>query len=116
MAKGNYPPNFGGGGMGNMLTAKTDDTPPYVGFGFYGTVMRNNVRMARAIWLYKAQFSPPNLDFSTRGDNIDFKTPTIEAVVMALPDGRYMDDAIFSDEEDARAWLNTRASIEPETE
>ena len=98
----------------NMLTAKTDDTPPYVGFGFYGTVLRNNVRLARAIWLYKCQFSPPNVDFSTRGDNIDFKTPTIEGVVMALGDGRYMDDAIFQTETEARAWLNAQAEIEAE--
>ena len=106
--------NSGSGSENNMMTAKIDDTPPYVGFGFYGTVLRSNVRLARAIWLYKCQFSPPNVDFSTRGDNIEFKTPTIEGVVMALADGRYMDDAIFPTEAEAREWLNTQAGIEPE--
>ena len=103
-----------GDGTDNVLSAKTDDTPPYVGFGSYGTVMRRNVRYARAIWLYKCQFSPPNVDYSTRGDNIEFKTPTTEGIVMALADGKYMDDAIFEEEDDAIDWLNNKAGITPE--
>jgi len=95
----------------NILTAKSDDVSPYVGFGFYGVVLRNNVRSYRALWFYKCQFAAPNIEFSTKGESIEFKTPTIEGIVMAVSDNRYMDDAIFANEEEAKAWLDEKASV-----
>ena len=98
----------------SILTAKADDVAPYVGFGFYGIVLRNNVRLYRAIWFYKCQFSAPNIELSTKGESIEFKTPTIEGIVMAVSDNRYMDDAIFTTEADAVGWLDEKGNIVPE--
>jgi len=95
-----------------MLTAKGDDDGAYVGVGFYSTVVRGGVKKFRAIWLRKNKFGIPGESLETKGENINFQTPTIEGTVMQDITGIWKQEAIFEKEESAVEWLNEHANID----
>lgn len=86
---------------------------PYVGFGFYGKGVKAGVPYWRAIWLVKVKFGEPTEDFKTKGETVEFQTPTVEGTVVAASyDATYWkDEARFSTESGAIAWLNGKAGI-----
>jgi phi13 family phage major tail protein len=96
---------------GDTLKANSNDVAPYVGVGFYGAVIRNGVTKYRAVWFYKAQFGEFSDESKTKGDNIEFTTPTIEGTLMALPSGDWKDETTVAAESDALAWLDAKAGI-----
>ena len=63
----------------------SEDVAPYVGLGFYKRRRKNNVTSFTAIWLYKTQFSEPNEEAETKGDSMNFQTPTIEGTAYPTP-------------------------------
>ncbi|MDO4553706.1 MAG: hypothetical protein Q4B70_01005 [Lachnospiraceae bacterium] len=93
------------------VIASADDIAPYVGIGFYGAIKRNNVPSYQAKWLKKVQFSEPNDETDTKGETVNFQTPTIEGTVFQVENGAWKEQAEFSKEEDAKAWLNAKAGI-----
>ena len=93
------------------LSANGSGLQPYVGFGFYGKVVRNNVPYFRAIWLKKVQFSEPNDELSTKGQNVEFKSVTIEGTVMLAADGKGKEEALRSTEAKAKAWLDGKCGL-----
>lgn len=94
-----------------LVTAAATDIAPYLGIGFYGEVRRNNKPSFVAKWLRKTQFSEPNDETDTKGETITFQTPTIEGTVFRADDGAWKEQAEFTTEAAARAWLNTKANI-----
>ena len=92
------------------LSAGTN-TPAYVGFGYYGAVVRNKVKYYRAIWLKKVQFAEPADEMATKGESVAFGTPTLEGVIMLGADGNWKAEATFSTEAAAKAWLDGKAGI-----
>jgi len=97
------------------LTAKGDDDGKPVGVGFYSTVVRKGTKKYRAIWLRKIKFGIPGESLETKGENINFQTPTIEGNVMQDITGIWKEEAIFEKEESAVSWLNANANIEQES-
>jgi len=93
------------------LTARTTDTAPYVGVGFYGTVLRNNVKYYRAVWLYKVKFSEPNDESTTKGDQVQFGTPTINGTYIQLANNIYKDEGLFETEEEAIDFVDGLAVL-----
>jgi phi13 family phage major tail protein len=58
-----------------------DDLPPYVAIGFRAKKSNGQFRY---VWLYKGKFAPPNEEFQTKADKIEFKSPTIEGTFQTL--------------------------------
>lgn len=98
-------------GGGTKLTAKGDDDGAFVGVGFYATTIKEGVRKYRAIWLHKVKFGIPNESLETKGDAINFQTPTIEGTVLTDILGVWKEEAIFDTEAKAKEWLDTLADI-----
>lgn len=86
-------------------------SPVYVGFGFYGKVVRNKVPYWRAIWLKKVQFAEPSDELATKGENIEFSTPELEGTIMMAADGKWKEEGTFSTEAGARAWLDGKCGL-----
>ena len=85
--------------------------PAYVGFGFYGKVVRKKKNYWRAIWLKKVQFAEPSDEFATKGENVEFSTPELEGNIMLAVDGKWKDEATFSTEKGAKDWLDGKSGI-----
>ncbi len=93
------------------VVASADDIAPYMGVGFYGEVRRNNKKKYLAKWLKKTQFAEPNDETETKGETMNFQTPTIEGTVFQTKDGTWKEQAEFATEAGAKKWLNTKANI-----
>lgn len=59
-----------------MIQKKSTDVPPYVAIGFKS--LKSNGKY-RFVWLLKGKCMPPELQHETKGDSVQFKTPTIKA-------------------------------------
>lgn len=59
---------------GGILKKKGADVPPWVAIGF--RTLKSNGKY-RYYWLNKGKFAVPADDLATKGDSIEFKTPTI---------------------------------------
>jgi len=92
--------------------ASTFDAP-YLGFGYYRVRKKNGVRLILALWYYKTQWTEPSEEAKTKGESIEWQTPTIEGEVFAIDDtdGTYRDRYWATSEADAIAWLNEKANI-----
>lgn len=60
--------------QGGMLTKRSTDTPPYVAIG-YRSLKSNGYY--RYTWLYKGKFTDGETANATKGDSIEYQTPTI---------------------------------------
>lgn len=93
------------------LIVNESDIAPYVGFGFYGKVKRNGAFKYRAVWLKKVQFGEPNDDTNTQGETMAFQTPSIEGSIMKDVNGDFKQEKVFDNEQDAKAYLNSKAGL-----
>lgn len=57
------------------LVDTDDDVAPYVAIGFRAKTSKGKYRY---VWLYRVKFTVPNDSFATKGESIQFTTPTIE--------------------------------------
>lgn len=57
-----------------LLIAKGGDVPPYVALGF--RTLKSNGKY-RYFWLTKGKFSVPEEEYNTKGESVEFQTPTI---------------------------------------
>lgn len=93
------------------VIANGNDIAPFVGVGFYGRVVRNSQPSYLAKWLHKAQFAEPNDETETKGDTLNYQTPTIEGDIFTDDNGDWKDQAEFKTEAEARSWLDKKAGI-----
>ena len=70
---------------GAVIKAATD-AAPYVGVGRIVTKMVSGVYKYKVEFLYKVKFSEPSRDENTKGESIEFSTPSIEGIIAALDD------------------------------
>lgn len=95
---------------------ETSAPGPYVGFGYIRVRRKNGVTSYQAIWYHKAQFGQTAENSATKGESIEWQTPTLTGRIMGVYNGsaneasyRYI--ASFATEADALAWLNTKANM-----
>lgn len=86
-------------------------SPAYVGFGFYGKVIRSKSPYWRAIWLKKVQFAEPSDELKTKGESVEFGTPELEGTIMMAADGKWKEEGTFSTEAGAKAWLDGKCGL-----
>lgn len=98
-------------GTPETVTAAAQDIAPFLGVGFYGAVKRSNRAFYVAKWLKKVQFAEPNDETETKGETVNFQTPTIEGTVFQADDGTWKEQAEFPTEAEALAWVDAKANI-----
>ena len=87
------------------MIRKDTDIAPYVGVGRILTKIVNGVYKYKVEFLPKVKFSEPAQEEATKGDSIEFKTPTIEGTVAKLADGTWSKAKTFTNKEEAVAYL-----------
>lgn len=86
-------------GTDGVLLKNRDDAAPYVALGFRSLKSNGNFRY---VWLYKGKFEAPEEEYQTKGENVEFKTPTIKGIFLPREsDGNWQatgdeDDATFA--------------------
>jgi phi13 family phage major tail protein len=91
---------------GEVIKAATD-APIYVGLGRIVTKMVNGAYKYKVEFLYKVKFSEPSKDENTKGESIEFATPSIEGVISTLDDAAntWNKSKTFTTKSDALTYL-----------
>lgn len=90
------------------------DKPVSGGFGYYKTKVIKKVPGFLAKWFLNVKFKPGNDTAETKGDSTNFQTPEFSGNVFAVPgldQDTYVEEAFFSTESEAQAWLRKKANI-----
>ena len=88
-------------------TQKVDDTPVAQGFGHVVPKMVNSKRLYKVEFFPKVLFKPYTVDAKTKGDSLEFTTPSIEGTIMPMNDGTWEKHATFSSEASAKTYLDS---------
>lgn len=97
-----------------VLRKTASDDAPYMGTGYYKTKKINGEKFYEATWLYKTQYQEPSESTNTKGQSIEWQTPTITGNIMLVEgmDGdTWEDTALFTTKQQAENWLRTLANI-----
>ena len=108
-------------GTGTSATTEyesTDEPAPYVGFGYMRVRVKNGVTSYQAVWYHKAQFGETTENAQTKGETIEWQTPTLTGRIMGVNDNangqiRFRRRATFETAAAAIAWLDAKAGITP---
>lgn len=89
------------------VTKTASDAAPYVGVGRIVTKMVNGVYKYKVEFLYKVKFSEPSRDENTKGESIEFSTPSVEGIIATLDDekGTWNKSKTFTSKSDALTYL-----------
>lgn len=89
------------------VTINGSDNAPYGGLAFES---RRSDGTTQYVVLYKAKFSPANEEYETKGENVNFKTPTLTGKAIArVSDGNLKYGMIGTPENDTivKKWYET---------
>lgn len=96
------------------VVSTSNDAAPYVGCGRIVTKMVNGSYKYKVEFLYKVKFSEPSRDENTKGESIEFGTPSIEGIISTLgdTDGTWKKSKVFNTKSDALTYLkNLMAAV-----
>lgn len=105
------------GDAGEEVYHETGESAPYVGAGYIRVRRKDNKTNYIAYWVHKAIFGIGTESAKTKGQNIEWQTPTLEGSIMGVKNNaalqtRFRERRTFTKESEARAWLNKKAGIE----
>lgn len=89
------------------VTRNVNDVAPYVGLARIIVKLVNNVKLYKVEVLFKVKFGEPSQEDNTRGESVEFGTPTIEGQVSALANGKWSEAQTFATKELALAYIDT---------
>lgn len=103
-------------------TAETDndevvytgkDNANYVGYGAYAPDKIDGVTKFTAFFIHKTMFGPPGYSLQTKGENIQFSTPTTSGEFLPddSADKKMLSRATLATEAAAIAWINTKFGV-----
>ena len=101
---------------GEVIKAASD-APIYVGLGRIVTKMVNGVYKYKVEFLYKVKFSEPSKDETTKGESIEFSTPSVEGIISTLDDvnNTWNKSKTFNTKSDALTYLKNLLAATGET-
>lgn len=78
--------------------------------------VKNGVTSYQAVWYHKAQFGETTENAQTKGQTIEWQTPTLTGRIMGVNDNadgkiRFRRRATFDTAAAAMAWLDAKAGI-----
>lgn len=89
------------------VTRNANDIAPWIGLARIVVKMVNNVRLYKVELLYKVKMSEPSQDDQTKGESVEFSTPSIEGTIATLANGDWSIAKTFSSKEDAIAYIQS---------
>lgn len=101
---------------GEVIKA-ANDAAPYVGLGRIVTKMVNGAYKYKVEFLYKVKFSEPSKDENTKGESIEFSTPSVEGIISTLDDvnNTWNKSKTFDTKSDALTYLKNLLAASGET-
>ena len=84
-----------------------EDQQNYVGMGWISVEKVDGVRSFIGNFLKKVKFSEPSEEYATKGDSIEYKTPSISGRAMGDDNGEWKEISKFDTEAAALEWINT---------
>ena len=90
------------------VTYNSTDSAPWVAVARILVKMVNNVRLYKAMILYKVKFAEPSEDENTQGETLEFSTPSIEGTVATLANGDWKTAETFSSKAEALAYIQEK--------
>lgn len=89
------------------LKFSAKDIANYVGVGFYAPDKIDGVTKYTCVWVPKVLFGPPSLSYKTKGENIQFNTPTTTGEFLAddSTDELLLEVETVDSATDAVAWI-----------
>lgn len=94
-----------------MLIKKSTDTPPWLALG-YRSLKSNGAY--RYVWLVKGKFAALEEEYGTKGDSIEFKTPTIQGAFVKRDADDVWELKADSDAEQPSSAISTWFTTLPE--
>lgn len=92
--------------------SNTSDENKYVGYAFITQEQIGGKKKHRACLLYKVKFNEGQEDYETQGDNVVFKTPTINGSALSLENGDWREKSPYFDTEDeVDAWIKQKFGV-----
>lgn len=85
----------------------TNDVAPWVALARIVVKMVNNVKLYKAMILYKVKFAEPSEDENTKGETVEFATPSIEGTIAQLANGDWKKAKTFSTKAEALAYIQS---------
>ena len=89
------------------VTYNTTDVAPWIALARIVTKMVNNVTLYKVKVLYKVKFAEPSEDENTKGESVEFATPSIEGKIATLANGEWKTAKTFSTKAEALAFINS---------
>ena len=95
---------------------ETSANPKALGIGYMRVRRRKGVIKYQAIWIYKMQFTMDSEQAQTKGESIQWQTPTLNGTGFGLQidssnDLTFREIRVFDSVSDAASWLDTKAGI-----
>ena len=105
------------GEAGEETYHETGESAPYVGTGYIRVRRKDNKTSYIAYWVHKAIFGLGTESAKTKGQSIEWQTPTLEGSIMGVKNNpalqvRFRERRMFARESEARAWIDKKAGIE----
>lgn len=100
----------------DMAYIETDDAAPYVGVGYIRVRRKNGETSYQGVWIYKAQFAQESEDAQTKGESIEWQTPTINGTIFGVTGevtGKtaFRERKAFTTYTAAETWLDGKAGL-----
>lgn len=100
---------------------ETGEPGPYGGHGYVQVFKRFGRLRYRAVWYHKVSFGVQTEETQTKGQTINWGTPTVHGLGMAVFDNllgksKFRKKKVFNDPADAIAWLDALANISGNTQ
>lgn len=94
-----------GGDNETEIIYNSNDEQNYVGMGWISSEKVDGKRKYVGNFLTKVKFSEPSEEYSTKGENIEYKTPSVTGRALALDDGTWKKADSFETEGEALAYV-----------
>lgn len=90
-----------------VVTSNSEDTPIYVGFGHIVPKMVGGAKKYKVEFFPKVKFKPFITDAKTKGDNLEFTTPSVEATIFENDNGDWEKHSVCDTEAEANTLLSS---------
>lgn len=90
-----------------VYKSNSEDVAKYIGFGQVVPKIVNHKRVYKVEWFPKVKFKPYVTDKKTKGDSLEFTTPSIEGSIVTNKDNDWRKRATFDNETDANTFLDS---------
>ena len=88
-----------------IVTSNVNDEPIYVGFGHIVPKMVSGVKKYKVEFFPKVKFKPFIADSKTKGDSLEFTTPSVEATIFENNNGDWEKHNVYDTEAAANTAL-----------